>query len=242
MVPSMPCAEGTAPADMRPISPQITSSWIGFCAKPAPKARTEKRKKLPINLMVVSAWVISATWVNTHIDRFPNKSASLPKKRRKDPAASEEAADSHVISALVMPRSRPTKDDITVMTPPAMLLSPTAMVQVTTNNTSCSVDLKQAGRAPYLCSASGSGARWGELTMGERLLMISWTLLCSVELDLLMVASVDCDRELETKIWCSMERRGSGKSLTLRKHAERSEYVVQAIRHLQAVRDHPARW
>jgi hypothetical protein len=59
----------------------------------------------------------------------------------------DEAAFIHVISALVMPRSRPAKLLITVIEPDKKLDIATAIVTDITKRHSCSVDLKHSGRA-----------------------------------------------------------------------------------------------
>jgi hypothetical protein len=57
------------------------------------------------------------------------------------------AAFIHVISALVMPKSLPAKELMTVIEPVKKLDMATAIVTDMTNRHSCSVDLKHSGRA-----------------------------------------------------------------------------------------------
>jgi hypothetical protein len=60
----------------------------------------------------------------------------------------KEDALTQVISALVIFRSLPTKEVITVTEPPVNEDIATAIVAVRTNRISCVVDLKHSGRAP----------------------------------------------------------------------------------------------
>jgi hypothetical protein len=89
--------------------------------------------------------------------RRPKRSATLANKRRNEPPAKEEAAESHVISAVVMLSEFPTKDEITVMEPAVIAEIPIAIVQVSTKRTSCVVDLKQSGRVPNPSSVGAVG-------------------------------------------------------------------------------------
>jgi hypothetical protein len=97
----------------------------------------------------------------------PNRSAMLPKNISSEPAVNlvillaytlhnfvqathvthDVAAFIQVISALVMPRSLPANELMTVIAPPKKLDMATAIVTDTTNKHSCSVDLKHSGRA-----------------------------------------------------------------------------------------------
>lgn len=76
----------------------------------------------------------------------PNRSATLPKNRRKAPLLKDDEADIQVICAVVMPRSLPMKDEFVVTDPVSREPIAIAMVAVNTKRTSCTVDLKQAGR------------------------------------------------------------------------------------------------
>ena len=60
----------------------------------------------------------------------------------------KEDALTQVISALVIFRSLPTKEVITVTEPPVNEDIATAIVAVRTNRISCAVDRKHSGRAP----------------------------------------------------------------------------------------------
>jgi hypothetical protein len=62
----------------------------------------------------------------------------------------EEAAESQVISGVVIFRSRPTNEVMTVILPAVMELIPIAIVAVSTKSTSCTVDLKTSGLPPCL--------------------------------------------------------------------------------------------
>jgi hypothetical protein len=99
------------------------------CEKPAPRQKTEKKNSEPMNM-----------------DLRPKRSAMLPKKRRREPAVRDVAAFIHVISAFVMPRSRPAKELMTVMEPVKKLVMATAIVTETINMHSWNVDVKQSGR------------------------------------------------------------------------------------------------
>jgi hypothetical protein len=110
-----------------------------------------------------------------NMDLRPKRSAILANSRRKEPLANleimsvpwaelhtelwretyDDDADIHVISGVVILRSRPTKEEITVTLPVVMELIPIAMVAVRTKRTSCRVDLKHSGRRLYL-DVSGS--------------------------------------------------------------------------------------
>ena len=80
----------------------------------------------------------------------PNMSASLPKHNRKAPLLNVEAEDIQVISAVVMSRSLPMNDETTVMEPVSNEPIAMAIVAVKTNKTSCTVDLKHAGRTLFV--------------------------------------------------------------------------------------------
>ena len=129
-VPSIPCAGGTAAAEKIPKTPQRISRVIPSLAKPAPKQRMEKRNIEPMNIVL-----------------RPNRSAMLPKKSNRAPAASDVAAFIQVICALVIPRSLAAKELITVIDPVSILVMATAIVTDSTKRHSWSVDLKHAGRA-----------------------------------------------------------------------------------------------
>jgi len=58
----------------------------------------------------------------------------------------------HVISAVVIPRSAPTKDDITVTVPVKKEPIAIVIVAVSTKRTSCVVELKQDGRTLFVCT------------------------------------------------------------------------------------------
>jgi hypothetical protein len=75
-------------------------------------------------------------------------------------AAYLDAAFIHVISALLMFKSRPAKLDMTVMLPVRKLVIATAMVTDNTKRHSCSVDWKHAGRALGSISLSLIGGAW----------------------------------------------------------------------------------
>lgn len=116
MVPSMPCAGGTADAENIPRTPQMISSVVPFLAKPAPRQKMENRNMDPMNM-----------------DLRPNRSATEPKNRSNDPAVREVAVFIQVISAVVIPRSLPAKDDITVIAPVKKAVMATAIVADKTN-------------------------------------------------------------------------------------------------------------
>jgi hypothetical protein len=61
----------------------------------------------------------------------------------------EAAAVSQVTSAVVICRSRPTKDEITVIEPVKNGDIAEAIVTMNTNSNSCIVDLKHAGRPAF---------------------------------------------------------------------------------------------
>jgi hypothetical protein len=147
IVPSIPCAGGTADAEKMPNTPQRISIVIPFLAKPVPRQRTEKRNMEPMN-----------------IDFRPKRSAILPKKRSRAPADSlayqsahslgslqsdtyDTAAFVQVTSALVMPKSLAANELMTVIDPVKKLVMATAIVTESTKRHSWSVDLKHAGRA-----------------------------------------------------------------------------------------------
>lgn len=101
---------------------------------PAATAKTAKQNMLPMKSQ-----------------RLPMRSANLPKKRRKAPPDRDDEAEIHVISALLMCRSRPMMAVTTVVDPAVKLPMPTAIVAVRTKRTSVAVDLKQLGRASSSC-------------------------------------------------------------------------------------------
>jgi hypothetical protein len=150
MVPSMPWAGGTAAADQIPRTPQRISRVMPDWEKPAPRLKMLNRSIDTMNMLF-----------------RPKRSAMLPKNKSNEPAVNlftslaglthvqlqttvvtyDEAAFIHVISALVMPRSFPAKELMTVIEPVKKLDMATAIVTDMTNKHSCSVDLKHSGRA-----------------------------------------------------------------------------------------------
>jgi len=78
-------AGGTAEAVVRPISALITSSVRPSLQKPAASEKTAKR-----NMLLIKS------------HRLPVRSASLPKNNKNVPPESEDDADIHVISAVVI--------------------------------------------------------------------------------------------------------------------------------------------
>ena len=84
----------------------------------------------------------------------PNKSAILPKNNKKAPLLSVDDEVIHVISAVVMSRSRPMYDDTTVIEPVSKAPIAIAIVAVNTNNTSWTVVLKHAGRTLFVWTGS----------------------------------------------------------------------------------------
>lgn len=84
----------------------------------------------------------------------PNRSASLPKNSRNAPFVNEFAAVIHVICAVVMFKSLPMNEDVTVTDPATKTPIAIAIVAVRTNNTSCVVELKHAGRPLFVCTGS----------------------------------------------------------------------------------------
>lgn len=99
-------------------------------------------------------------------DLRPNRSATLPKNRRREPddrlkgmkcqtstanqdrMTYEEDAQAQVVSALVIFKSLLRKEVITVTEPLVNEDIATAIVAVRTNRISWAVDLKHSGRAP----------------------------------------------------------------------------------------------
>ena len=108
------------------------------------------------------------------MDLRPKRSATLPKKRSNAPAVNlpivsiilpplgngtyEDAATIQVISALVIFKSLPANELMTVMEPVKKLVMATAMVAEITNRDSWTDDLKHSGRA--LGSLVAIGAEW----------------------------------------------------------------------------------
>jgi hypothetical protein len=130
ITPSIPCAGGTDAADMSPMSPESTSNVTPVLAKPAPNAITAKRNKLEMNMV-----------------RRPKRSARRANSSRNDPDASDEAAESHVNSAVDILSDRPIKDDVTVTVPASIELIPRALVAVRTTRISWRVEVNTAGLA-----------------------------------------------------------------------------------------------
>lgn len=87
-------------------------------------------------------------------DFLPKRSATLPKKSRKAPELSEVAEEIHVISAVVIPRSRPMKLDTTVTDPVSKAPIAMAIVAVSTKSTSWIVEEKHAGRTLFVVTGS----------------------------------------------------------------------------------------
>jgi hypothetical protein len=71
MVPSIPCAGGTAQADQMPKTPQSTSSVMPSWEKPAPKQKTLNKNRDAINMLL-----------------RPKRSAMEPKNKSREPAVS----------------------------------------------------------------------------------------------------------------------------------------------------------
>jgi hypothetical protein len=126
----MPCAGGTADAQKIPRTPLSTSKVRPVFEKPAPTQKTAKRSMERMNM-----------------DLRPKRSATLPKNRRSAPEDSEEAAFIQVISAVVIFKSLPANEDITVTEPTRKEDIATAIVTERTKRHSWSVDLKHSGRA-----------------------------------------------------------------------------------------------
>jgi hypothetical protein len=78
----------------------------------------------------------------------------LPKNNKKAPLLNVQADDIQVISAVVMSRSLPTKELMTVTTPVKKAPIAIAIVAVKTNNTSCNVERKHAGLALLVWTGS----------------------------------------------------------------------------------------
>jgi hypothetical protein len=162
-----------------PSTPQRISSVIPDREKPAPRQKTENINIEKMNMLFL-----------------PNKSAMLPKNSSREPAVKLQimlsvnsisknkvstyldAAFIQVISALVMPKSLPTKLDITVILPVKKLDIAIAMVTDKTNKHSCSVDLKHSGRALGSLLLIGGANAWpssGPFS-GSAAMLYRWTL------------------------------------------------------------------
>lgn len=129
--PRIPPAGGTTMAQLMPKTPSTTSIQKGFFEKPTSRTKTAKEP-------------MPARYMNLR----PSRSAIWPAASWKAPAERVVAAAIHEISACVMERSRPM-DAVTMdEAPTRKVVVDMAMVDCATNETSCRVLEKQAGRWP----------------------------------------------------------------------------------------------